>query len=75
MAEVDGTAVRLLLSSQQPTWAEVDIVVDDEASFEVILWIRSRHFDTIVCYLCHLLRFQNLSELSAAMGGLEQSRR
>jgi hypothetical protein len=73
MAKVDGTAVRLLLSGQQPTWTEVNVIVNDEASFEIILWIGSRHFDTIVCYLRLLLCFQNLGELSAAMRRLKQS--
>lgn len=67
--------LRLLLMGvvQQSTWAEIDIIINDEAHLEIVLWIRASHFDLIAGVLGLLLHLEYLGKLATTR--LKQGRR
>jgi len=60
-----------LLGADEPAWAEVVIVLDDEAHFEVVLGIRTNWVYPLVSCLDLLLYLKQLLEVFSTLTGFK----
>ena len=58
---------------KEPTWAEVDIVADDQAHLKVVFGIRASYLDPSVSHPDLLLHLEYAIELSDAVTGIEEA--
>jgi hypothetical protein len=57
----------VLLRIDKPAWAEIGIILDEEANFEVILGVRTGDLDPLFDDLHMLLQFKHLFKMLCAL--------
>jgi hypothetical protein len=61
----------VLLRIDKPAWAEIGIILDEEADFKVILGVGTCDLDTLLSDLHVFLQFQHLFQMLCALARLE----
>lgn len=67
VAAAEGLSPRVLGVDDEFAWAEIDIVLNDKSSLEILFRVRGSNLALGNGNLCLLLRFQDLVELFAAL--------
>jgi hypothetical protein len=61
----------ILFRIDEPAWAEIGIILDEEAAFKVILRVGTGDLDTVFSDLYMFLQFKHLFKMLCALARLE----